>query len=301
MNGTREIIEKMNYQGRAFYLPPSYLNNFQESKLYIPRENSVQLPTPKQIQEQEHKLFLENPEALLITPPGFSLSRLFENKLGKEFTEVDINYLIDVLPTFLTEDLEIAESVKIELDDKNFGTSQYDSTAFSYKTIKVTVQYTIYDQFLKNEFSKSIHSPLSSALACAFVKATGKPITLDVVKLEDNQISLIYHLLEPDVAASSKIRSILVAVNRPKKRLTNILTIERLFVITGIILLVTVFAIMLNDFIYWQKDAFQSLFEQRNNEIISIGIGLKLIHHLLIGIGLLLSGAFSFIKGTRRD
>jgi len=69
-----QILTELKYQGKPIYLPPKYLKDFETTKIYIPKNKNTRLPTPEEIQQQENKTFLKNPEAALITPPGISFS-----------------------------------------------------------------------------------------------------------------------------------------------------------------------------------------------------------------------------------
>ena len=50
-----QILTELKYQGKATYLPPKYLKDFETSKAYIPKNEDMSLPTPEEIQQQEDK------------------------------------------------------------------------------------------------------------------------------------------------------------------------------------------------------------------------------------------------------
>jgi len=54
--------------------------------------------------------------------------------------------------------------------------------------------------------------------------------------------------------------------------------------------------IILNDISFWNKDISTILFGSRNGEAISLGIGMILIHYLLIGVSLLGAGMVFFLR-----
>jgi hypothetical protein len=51
------------------------------------------------------------------------------------------------------------------------------------------------------------------------------------------------------------------------------------------------------DAMVWSKDVALILFGSRKGEVLSLGIGMTLIHYLLIGLVLLLSGLILFLRG----
>jgi hypothetical protein len=183
-----QAIIELGYKGKGVYLPPKYLKDFESSKVYIAAKEDAELPSPEQIQKEENKLILKNPEGILITPPGAELMKLFEEKLGTNFIKVDLRYIEQNLPRLLIEDLEIAQNVEIETEDN---------------IVHVKIENSIYENMC-NEVKKlrSIHSSVGcticSAIACALAKATGKPIIIEKdQKTDDDQtFNIDYRILE---------------------------------------------------------------------------------------------------------
>ena len=79
------IIQELQYEGDAIYLPPKYFRNPETHKAYIPEQKNTQLPRPEQIQEHEQDFLIEKPPGVLFTPPGAELSKLFEKTLKTNF------------------------------------------------------------------------------------------------------------------------------------------------------------------------------------------------------------------------
>jgi hypothetical protein len=163
-----QMITELGYKGKAVYLPPRYLKDFNLSRVYISMQKDRKLQPPEKIQEED-KVFLKNPEGMIITPPGMELARLFEKTLETDFTKVDLRYLEQNIPKLLIEDLEIAQNVLIK-------------TANSQVCIEI--EGSLY-QSLCNEAKRfsnicgNLGCPLSSAIACAIAKATGNPTTIE--------------------------------------------------------------------------------------------------------------------------
>jgi len=162
-----KILSSSKLNDKGIYLPPKYLRDFESSLVFIPSKNNKTLPKPEEIDEE--KLFSKNPDGLLLTPPGLALSKLFEKELGTSFTRTDINYIQNNLPKLLIEEMEIAENVEVEVKDD---------------LITIEITNHIFNEICKEtrklqKTHESIGCPLSSAIACALAKATGKPITIE--------------------------------------------------------------------------------------------------------------------------
>ena len=181
------MLKELNYNTKAAYLPPKYLTDIESNKVYIPKHEKTKLPTPERIL-QENKIFIKNPEGILLVPPGNELTKLFEKTLHKSLTKVDLAYLEQTIPKLLIEDLEIAEDIKIEIKNS---------------IIHVTIENSIYKDICKetsklSSVSRSLGCPITSAIACVLAKTTGKPVTIDKDQTsEDGKIiNIEYQLLE---------------------------------------------------------------------------------------------------------
>ena len=127
---------------------------------------------------------------MLITPPGAELNKFFEKSLGTSFTKVELSYLEQNMPKLFTEDLEISQTFQIKTENDK---------------ITITLENSIYAKLCKEAqtFTRAYSAlgcPLSSALACALSKATGKPITItnqDVSK-DNKKIKIEFHILHEE-------------------------------------------------------------------------------------------------------
>jgi len=167
------IIEDMNYKGKPIYIPPypkeaylpEYLKGLKEMVVFISAEDITTMPT---IEEMAKKQFLvENPKGICVTPPGSGLVSLFEKELRADFTKIDLEGLYNSLPTAIMNNLELASNFEIDTEKKLVHVKITDSV---YK-----------DLYSKEHKLKSVHSvgcPLTSAVACALAKTTGKLVTI---------------------------------------------------------------------------------------------------------------------------
>lgn len=185
-----ETLKELNYNGKAVYLPPKYLTDIESNKVYIAKQKNTKLPTPEQIL-QENKIFIKNPEGLLLLPPGNELTKLFEKTLKTSFTKVDLAYLEQNIPKLLIEDLEIAEDLKVEIKNS---------------IVHVVIQSSIYKDICKetnklSSISRSLGCPITSAIACVLARATAKPVMIIKVQTSEDEkiIDIEYKLLkEPE-------------------------------------------------------------------------------------------------------
>ena len=182
-----EIMTELGYKSKGIYLPPKYSSDFESAKVYFGAENDGKLPTPEEIQKEEDRIFLKNPNGILITSPGSELTKLFEKTLGKNFTKVNLQYLEQNIPKLLM-DLEIAKNVEMH------------STG---NTVSIKIEGSVTNSICKeirkqSNICGSLGCPLCSSIASALAKATGKPILIERdLKSEDGEtMEIKYRLLE---------------------------------------------------------------------------------------------------------
>jgi len=188
LEALNQLMDKMGYVEKAIYLPPKYLKEPENSKVYIPKGKFSMLPNPEQTQREEDNLFIENPEGLLITPPGNELNKLFEKTLETSFTRVDFQFLQLNLPKIFLEELEIARDLKINMENNKICV-EIENSPYMRLAKEVRKLSKVYE---------SLGCPLSSAIACALAKATGKPVKIERQEINEAARTMImeYTLLE---------------------------------------------------------------------------------------------------------
>jgi len=170
------LLQTLEFVGNTIYLPPKYFRNTDTYGVYIPKDRLTKLPTPEMMPEEQPDFlfsFIENPKAVLITPPGAQLAQLFEKTLATNFNRVNLEYLQQNLPELLIEELEIVQSFSMEIENDKVRVELEDSM---YSDPKIeTERPNIYSSF---------DSPLSSAIACSIAKVTGKPVIRAISKTD---------------------------------------------------------------------------------------------------------------------
>lgn len=181
-----QMIQELNYRGNAVYLPPRYFANPENTGIYIAKQKLATLPPPELIKEYENRLFVKNPEGLLLTPPGAELAKIFEKKLRTSFTRVNLDYLQRNLPRLLIEDLEIAENVEIEILPSNVSAEAADSPSpvQTFHTVHVRITDSICREICEDtnkltNICGRIGCPICSSIACALTKAAGSPVMIE--------------------------------------------------------------------------------------------------------------------------
>lgn len=182
-----QTIQELDYRGKAIYLPPKYLNDPEATRAYLPKLGTGRLPPPEQTQELETQASTRNAQGLLITPPGAELTKLFEKTLGTTFTKMNLDNLQQTLPKLLIEDLELATDLEIQQASSTVS-KPVDEAITQIETrhdkIHVRITTTAYvDTFKTAQQLPTIYAnigcPLTSAIACAIAKTTGKPTTIE--------------------------------------------------------------------------------------------------------------------------
>jgi len=166
-----QLIEALNYKGKALYLPPRYLKAFKGGTIFVPYKKEVIIPSIEEVAQE--KVFLTNPNGVCLTPPGLGLVNLYEDELGTDFASVNLDYLQDNLPKLFIKGLQIAEDLKMNVNNN---------------AIHVKILNSTYKDFCKearklSNVCSSIGCPLCSSIACALTRVTGKPIIIERASL----------------------------------------------------------------------------------------------------------------------
>jgi len=167
------IIDDLNYKGKPTYIPPypkeaylpEYLKGLKEMVVFISAESITATPTMEEMAKKQ--FLLKNPEGICVIPPGFGLVNLFEKELRSDFTKIDLDGLYNSLSTVVVNNLELASNFEMDAEKE---------------LIHVKISDSVYKHLYSREHKlKSVHSvgcPLTSAVACALTKTTGKLVTI---------------------------------------------------------------------------------------------------------------------------
>jgi len=176
-NIERSLIE-FNLTEKGVYLPPQNLHNFESSLIFIPKMPQMPLPTAN---ETSDKLFAEKKTGLFFTPPGLALSNMFENELGLSFRKISLPQMQSSIKKLFIN-LKFAEDVQVQIQENNI-------------TLEITGSiFNTLCQEARNSQPRThaqVGCILASAFACAFAKASDKPITIQKDTLNPDAKTLI--------------------------------------------------------------------------------------------------------------
>lgn len=184
LDNIERILATIETDLKGIHLPPKNLSDYTSSLVFIPTRPNQ--PLPSSVETNPKELQSRNPAGLLITPPGLALSKLFEKELKRPFTETTLDELRTQLPK-LFEELQITKNLSL--------TSQAN-------TITVTTSNHIFKDLIEEtkKLEKTyllVGSPIASALACIFAKATGKPITIENEETTpEDTTTILFNILE---------------------------------------------------------------------------------------------------------
>jgi len=152
--------------------------------IFISANDDAKLPSIEDI--ANNRFMLEDPEGIVISPPGLGLVDQFEKELRMNLTKIDIKDLCEILPKIILENLQLAKEVAMEIEEKQVHLKVTDSL---YKNM-------YYEADLQS--IRFIGSPLESAIACAIAQSTGKIVTIQESKIhpESDTVEVIYRLVE---------------------------------------------------------------------------------------------------------
>jgi NADH:ubiquinone oxidoreductase subunit K len=179
-----ETLKTLDYTGKAIYLPPKYFNDPETTKIYISKEYNDTLPQPETTQKLELEFSHKNAQGTLITPPAAELTKLFETTLGTSFLNINLQDLQKRLPKVLIEDLEVMTDIEFKPVISNETEKTIEPSKADYDKILVKFTTMTYKNICKKAHALSaIHAnvgcPLTSALASALAKTTGKPVSIE--------------------------------------------------------------------------------------------------------------------------
>lgn len=160
-----KMMVGMGYGEKGVYVPAGK----EKAVVFIPSEPFSRIPVSSTV---EGKTFLDDPQGMIIVPPGLALASLIEKKLGFTLKNCGVDTLIRALPKVLVEDLEVVQDVEVEVKGGRVNVKLFDS---------------IYADFCKEVHDTSrrcgLGCPMCSALACILTVASGKPVIFE----EDEQ------------------------------------------------------------------------------------------------------------------
>lgn len=185
MTDMEHFLEKQNFVGIPKYVSLGTLAGFKKVKIVLTKTDSSQLPSDEQLSDD--RMFLDEPPAMILKPPGFELSKLIEQELNVDLLSMSISDLLKHLEKALVEGLEIAKSFKAEFHD-DIVQAIFQDTTFDAIIKQIDINGTI----------KYIGDPLISAVACILVLNTRQMMVIKTIEFDDlnNSTTVIYEIIK---------------------------------------------------------------------------------------------------------
>jgi hypothetical protein len=180
------LLADLDCRGKAFFLPPEFLSDFESCRAYISVEKSSDPPKPEHIRGKENGVLLKEPPGVIIEPPGANLTKLLESKLGTRFTRVDLQFLQGQLPKIFVEKLQLAKSLEVTVEK---GRALVAIGDFALKGMyeKISTLAHVYSE---------VGSPAASAIGCALAKSSGRLVSVEneAVSRDGRNVSIEYRI-----------------------------------------------------------------------------------------------------------
>jgi hypothetical protein len=175
------MTNDLKCRGKSFYIPPypkqaylpEHLKGLKEMIVFISADESTSVPSIEEMAES--KFMLRNPKGVSITPPGSGLLDQFQTELKLDPTQIDLETLCETLPNLILENFQLAKEIEMKPETDQVNTK---------------ISGSIFKSLYLEKGLTSVHSlgcPLVSAIACAVAKTTGKAITINSLKLDQEK------------------------------------------------------------------------------------------------------------------
>lgn len=178
-----QIIADSNVQGEAIYIPvvkESYL------PIHVGTKNEFVYIPNRDIEEEKaiEQAFIRNPEGLRLPPPGLSLANLMEKKSRQSFQNLNMDSLIETLPSIITQELEIANEFRITLEGNEVHVQM----------VKPVCEDLCKEVRKMQKIYPHIGCPLCSSIACILTRVTNKPVIIERCTLKNGNIETYYRI-----------------------------------------------------------------------------------------------------------
>ena len=186
------MTNDLGCKGKTFYIPsypkqaylPEHLKGLKEMIIFISADGNTSLPSIEEMAES--KFILRNPKGISITPPGSGLLDQFQTELKIDPTQIDLATLCETLPNLILENFQLAKDIEMKPETDR---------------VNMKISGSVFKSLYREEGLKSVYSlgcPLVSAIACAIAKTTGKAITINSLKFnqEKDTTEVSYHIMK---------------------------------------------------------------------------------------------------------
>ena len=130
---TDRIINDLGYKGKVYYIPPypenvyipEYLKGLKASVAFISANDDGKMPSVEEM--AKGKFLSKGKKGVLLAPPGLGVLNEIEDKTKANFTDMSLDKLCDILPTFILQDLNLVKDLTMELDGDHVHLTMFNS------------------------------------------------------------------------------------------------------------------------------------------------------------------------------
>jgi hypothetical protein len=181
-----------DFKGKGYYMPPYHkdvylpenLKGLKDMVVFVSAENEGGMPSIQELAES--KFFLQNPNGVIVTPPGLGLLSQIEKRMNVDFTKISLEEMCEAMPHYIRNNFSLAGEIEMTLEGNQISVKLFNS---------------IYRNLYNGENNlKSIGilgCPIVSAIACAIANTSGKPVTIQKqnVTLDRSMIQVVYRII----------------------------------------------------------------------------------------------------------
>lgn len=180
VNTLNNILENLNYKGKAIFLYPNTLRGIANGYIFIAKDNDQRLPSNELLAKER---FMYE-EGLLIPAHSKSIVKLFEEKYNTNLLLLNLEELFSKLEEFFVEDLRIVDNIKFH-NDKNIITMVAEDANMAY----ICKNVNLHDK-------NNIGCYLCSSIALMISKVTNMPVIIENTSASNVKIKSVYRVLE---------------------------------------------------------------------------------------------------------
>lgn len=185
------LLNAHNFKGKGVYLPPLLIKDLKDGLVFINSGSTINVPRPGEL--AEGKVVTKNPKGMCLTAAGLGLTNLMEEKLGRDFTQVNLGYVMEKVPELFTDILKIADAFEIR--------SNQDSVCVKAKG---SIFFDLCRQRKESlAICGSYGCPFCSSIAIALARCLGKPIIIERTEFlpKNRTLEVVYRIFKtPDTA-----------------------------------------------------------------------------------------------------
>jgi hypothetical protein len=180
------LLRTKGANSKAIYLPERPTVRQKEQAVITTTTQSARSQTTYPA-STNHQLTQSPPREIFMDPPGSQLTNLFEQALHTTFSQEDLPYLQQNLPSLLINEYEMANELELHVSEKQVYMKIVGSI---YKTI-------IQESRDLEHIYASLGCPFLSAIALSIVRASKRPVIIDRVHSADDYetIEVYYRIL----------------------------------------------------------------------------------------------------------